>query len=254
MRDLESLLVLGTGVIITGSILASIYLSTVHSEDYVPLGTEEVPEIEPLVISMQIQDDKEPVMSDDEMYSLIAPTLKYYTESDTPAATYPTLAAFDAKTFQVNRSYNIPKEFYYDILPENMHCLVEGICNLEATQDISSMFLFAIAATEVGWDADFAGNNNWFNWTPDAKEYQDFSSTEACITYTGKRFKECFFNPEWHALYGDTVDDYFTIDEINSKYALNDDGTVNTYWGEVVGEIIGSFHKKYADWVISNDT
>ena len=162
------------------------------------------------------------------------------------------LETFDATTFQVNKSYFVPVDFYYDTLPEDMHCLVEGICNLEATQDISSMFLFAVAATEVGWSPDFAGENNWFNWTPDAADYQDFESTDACIEYTGTRFEECFFNPEWHAIFGATVDDYFTISEINSRYAFYNDGTVNTYWGEVVSEIVESMHFKYKDWVENN--
>lgn len=161
--------------------------------------------------------------------------------------------SFDAETFMVNKSYYVPREFYYDTLPEEMHCLVEGICTLEETQEISSMFLFAVAATEVGWDPVFVGDNNWFNWTPDAESYMNFSSVDECIQYTGRRFQECFFNPEWYALFDAEVDTIFTIDEINSRYAFFDDGTVNTYWSDVVSEILESFHIKYKEWVINNE-
>lgn len=164
---------------------------------------------------------------------------------------YPTLKPFNKTTYQVNKSYHIPKQFYYDILPEDMYCLIEGICDLEETQEISSMFLFAVAATEVGWHGDLVGKNNWFNWTPDARNYQNFDTVEDCIAFTGKRFETAFFNPEW---YRTEVDNYFTIDEINSRYAFYNDGTVNTYWGEVVGEIIESFHNKYEKWVNNNDS
>lgn len=160
--------------------------------------------------------------------------------------------SFDVTTYQVNKSYNIPEEFYYSILPEDMYCLVEGICNLERTQDISSMFLFSVAATEVGWHGEFAGDNNWFNWTPDAETYQGFSSVDECIDYTGERFKDYFFNPAWYAEFGQTVDDYFTIAEINSRYAFYDDCSVNWYWGEVVSEILDSLNTKYMRWLTEN--
>ena len=160
--------------------------------------------------------------------------------------------SFDVTTYQVNKSYDIPAEFYYSVLPEDMHCLVEGICNLERTQNISSMFLFAVAATEVGWHGEFAGDNNWFNWTPDAETYQGFSSVDECIVYTGERFKDYFFNPAWYAEFGQTVDDYFTIAEINSRYAFYDDCSVNWYWGEVVSEILDSLNTKYMRWLTEN--
>lgn len=163
-----------------------------------------------------------------------------------------TSTEFDPITYQVNKSYDIPKEFYYDVLPVDMHCLVEGICELEHTQEISSMFLFAVAATEVGWHGEFAGENNWFNWTPDAENYQGFATTEDCIAYTGKRFQSCYFNPEWYAGFGQEMDDYFTVDEINSRYAFYNDNSVNWYWGEVVTEILGSLNSKYARWVAEN--
>lgn len=159
---------------------------------------------------------------------------------------------FDVTTYQVNKSYNIPKEFYYATLPEDMHCLVEGICNLERTQEISSMFLFAVAATEVGWHGEFAGDNNWFNWTPDAENYQGFATTEDCIAYTGNRFQSCYFNPEWYAGFGQEMDAYFTVSEINSRYAFYNDGSVNWYWGEVVTEILESLNTKYVRWVSEN--
>lgn len=245
MHNYGSLFIASAALVLAGCFTATLLASSETAE------TNTISSMEFTEESIRINEENLILETPD--YELYGPVLRCYMIKREPVEEYPSLAEFDAKTWQVNRSYNIPKEFYYDILPENMHCLVEGICNLEANQEISSMFLIAVAATEVGWDADFAGDYNWFNWTPDAKNYQNFSSTDECIVYTGERFEKCFFNPEWHALYGDEVDDYFTIDEINSKYAINSDGTVNTYWGEVVGEIIGSFHEKYADWVINND-
>ncbi len=250
MRNYKSIFIAGISLILVSNIIALLFAITGTTK------AETVYSVDNASTSIHTKKPEGvPALSEDEMYAIISSTMsQYYAEDKKSVTEYPSLTEFDAETYQVNRSYNIPKEFYYDILPENMHCLIEGICNLEATQEISSMFLIAIAATEVGWDADFAGSNNWFNWTPDAKKYQNFSSTEECIAYTGERFEKCYFNPEWHAIYGDIVDNYFTINEINSKYAINDDGTVNTYWGEVVGEIIESFHREYADWVINNDT
>lgn len=174
-----------------------------------------------------------------------------FKENSIDSCDHPTLEKFNKNTYQVNKSYHIPKQFYYDILPEDMYCLIEPVCALEETQEISSMFLLAVAATEVGWHGDVVGKNNWFNWTPDAKHYQNFDTVEECVAYTGERFKTAFFNPEW---YRTEVDDYFTIDEINSRYAFYDDGSVNTYWGEIVGEILESFHDKYEKWVNNNDS
>ena len=156
--------------------------------------------------------------------------------------------------FQVNKSYNIPVEFYYSLLPEEIHHLAECVRELERTQEISSMFLIAVAATEVGWHGEFAGENNWFNWTPDAQYYQGFASTKECVEYTGKRFKESFFNPEWYASFGqEGMDDCFTVSEINSRYAFYDDCSVNWYWGDVVTEILESFNNKYMRWLEEND-
>lgn len=156
----------------------------------------------------------------------------------------------DMYEVQINKSYSIPKEFYYDILPETMYPIVDSVCYLEETQDISSMFLLAVAAVETGWGKTFyiPGNNNWFNWTADTIDYQSFDSADECVLYTGEKFQERFFNPEFYAIYGQLVDDCFTVSEVNTRYALNPDLSVNWAWSDVVCEIMCSFNNKYQLW------
>lgn len=164
---------------------------------------------------------------------------------------YGDLSFEDMYTVQVNKSYRIPEEFYYDVLPESMHPLISGVCEAENNTEISSMFLLAVAATEVGWGTAFyePGSNNWFNWTADACTYQTFSSTDACVTYTQEKFQERFFNREWYAGFGQELsDDIFTVPEVNTRYALYNDCTVNWYWSDVVCEIMYSFNLKYQEW------
>lgn len=158
----------------------------------------------------------------------------------------------DIYSVQVNKSYKIPKEFYYEVLPETMHPLVDSVCELEDTMEISSMYLFAVAATEVGWGTAFAEDNNWFNWTPNAEDYQYFSCASDCVDFTQKMYEIKFFNADWYAGYGQTMDDYYTIQDINSRYALYSDGSVNWYWSDVVGEIMYSLNKKYQSWTLQN--
>jgi hypothetical protein len=156
---------------------------------------------------------------------------------------------------QVNKSYNIPTEFYYDILPETMYPLVEGVCRLEETQEISSMFLLAVAATETGWGTTFYenGSNNWFNWTVDAVNYQWFDSATDCAEYTGEMFPKKFFNREFYAQFGQNLDDdIFTVPEVNTRYAINYDYTVNWLWSDVVCEIMYNFNTRYQTWETNN--
>lgn len=161
----------------------------------------------------------------------------------------------DMYSFQINKSYDIPKEFYYSVLPEEMYPLVEPVCQLEHREEVSSMYLLAVAATEVGWGKYFydEGSNNWFNWTADAINYQVFESAWDCVEYTAGAYKERMFNPEWYAAFGQDVDDVFTVPEVNTRYALWNDGTVNWQWSEVVCEIMYGFVKDYEKWSISND-
>ena len=156
----------------------------------------------------------------------------------------------DIYQIQINRGYGIPKEFYYDILPQTMYPLVDTVCYLEETQDISSMFLLAVAAVETGWGKSFyePDNNNWFNWTTDTITYQHFESAEDCVLYTGEKFEERFFNPEFYANYNQTMDAVFTVGEVNTRYALNPDMSVNWAWTDVVCEIMYSFNSKYQLW------
>lgn len=156
----------------------------------------------------------------------------------------------DIYEVQINKSYDIPAEFYYDTLPSSMHPIIESICALEEDADISSMFLIAVAATEVGWGEHFyeTGSNNWFNWTADTISYQWFDSAEDCVRYTGEKFEERFFNPEWYMEYGQVVDDFFIVSEVNTRYALTDPDTVNWEWTEVVVEIMYTLNSKYQAW------
>lgn len=156
----------------------------------------------------------------------------------------------DVFSLQINKSYNIPPEFYYSTLPDTMYPLVEPVCALEKQYPISSTYLLAVAAVEVGWGKYFfeEGNNNWFNWSPDGADYQRFSSTEECVEYTKEAYTDRMFNPEWYAAFGNEVDNVFTIPEVNSRYAFYSDGSVNTYWGDLVGEIMFGMIEDYEEW------
>lgn len=156
----------------------------------------------------------------------------------------------DIFSFQVNKSYNIPEEFYYDTLPESMHELIAPVCALEREYPISSMYLFAVAATEVGWGRYFVreGNNNWFNWSPDGEYYQGFASTQDCVDYTREAYEDRMFNPEYYAIFGQDVGPVFTIPIVNTRYALLENGEPNAHWGALVGEITFGFIEDYKSW------
>lgn len=160
----------------------------------------------------------------------------------------------DIFSFQVNKSYNIPAEFYYEVLPESMHELIEPVCALEREYPISSMFLFAVAANEVGWGKYFVrdGNNNWFNWSPDGEYYQGFESTQECVDYTRDAYAARMFNPEYYAIFGQVVGPVFTIPVVNTRYAMLSNGEPNTQWGAVVGEITYGFIEDYKSWSVIN--
>ena len=117
------------------------------------------------------------------------------------------------------------------------------------------MFLLAVAATETAWGTTFyeKGSNNWFNWTVDAVNYQWFDSATDCAEYTGEMFPKKFFNREFYAQFGQNLDDdIFTVPEVNTRYAINYDYTVNWLWSDVVCEIMYNFNTRYQTWETNN--
>ena len=66
-------------------------------------------------------------------------------------------------------------------------------------------------------------------------------------------FPKKFFNREFYAQFGQNLDDdIFTVPEVNTRYAINYDYTVNWLWSDVVCEIMYNFNTRYQTWETNN--
>lgn len=166
-------------------------------------------------------------------------------------------------TILINATTEIPEQFYIDTLPETLQPVIDGICMLEKEYSLSSITMLSILITEVGWDPVFSGINNWFNWSGDAINYQDFESTYACMLYTGERYNEIFLSEKWYNVfevksilnsngYYNERGEYLTLRELNTMYAKYLDGSINWYWSDVVVDVYYSFCNKYNEWRKTN--
>lgn len=166
----------------------------------------------------------------------------------------------DAYKFNVCSSSGIPLEFWEAYLPPALADLSEGLVYCDE-QDVNALYLYSVAVTEVGYNCEVVGDYNYFNYTVDAKHYQDFSSPLDCFEYTVNRYHNAYYDYDWqlsvpitpHDLppVGDLIyeDDNVTITEINRRYAMFQDYTVNWKWQETVAEIMADTSEAYLAWL-----
>lgn len=165
----------------------------------------------------------------------------------------------DAFNMNVNSSSGIPLEFWRDYLPSDLAEMADGLVYCDDA-GINSLYLYAVAVTEVGRNCHTVGEHNYFNYTTDAKSYQDFASPLDCFEYTADRYTSAYFLRDWQlevpidwcdmpprgSLNYD--DEVVTITEINRRYAINSNLTVNWEWQALVAEIISATSEDYIEW------
>lgn len=165
----------------------------------------------------------------------------------------------DAFNMNVNSSSGIPLEFWRDYLPSDLAEMADGLVYCDDA-GINSLYLYAVAVTEVGRDCHTVGEYNYFNYTVDAESYQDFTTPLDCFEYTVDRYTSAYFTRDWQlevpinwqdmpprgSLNYD--DDVVTITEINRRYAINSNLTVNWKWQTLVAEIISVTSEDYIEW------
>lgn len=112
---------------------------------------------------------------------------------------------------------------------------------MERQLGINAVYIIAVGANETGWGKYMAGNNNYFNWTNDGIDHFDFNSIEEFADFSIDTYQRLLCTRgflQWKG--GFCSQSCITPEVVNTKYALNNDGTTNWQWSNTVCDIMSS--------------
>lgn len=153
----------------------------------------------------------------------------------------------DAQFYDVRQPSYIPASYYYEVIPECYHPMIDVAVEADLN-GLNSAFLFAIIITECGWSSQVVGQHNYFNWTVDTVDYQNFATPYDFMEYTQYRFGRDFLNYDWlRQRVNSTIaaDSPICIWHINEAFAIDPDGTTNRAWSPSVANLMYKFYKEY---------
>lgn len=129
---------------------------------------------------------------------------------------------------------------FYSILNSEMHSLVPVAIEMEKQLGINAVYIIAVGANETGWGKYMAGNNNYFNWTNDGIDHFDFNSIEEFADFSIDTYRDYYVHEDFYSGKLGFVPSCITPEVVNTKYALNSDGTTNWQWSNTVCDIMSS--------------
>lgn len=129
---------------------------------------------------------------------------------------------------------------FYSILNSEMHSLVPVAIEMERQLGINAVYIIAVGANETGWGKYMAGNNNYFNWTNDGIDHFDFNSIEEFADFSIDTYRDYYVHEDFYNGKLGFVPSCITPEVVNTKYALNSDGTTNWQWSNTVCDIMSS--------------
>lgn len=142
----------------------------------------------------------------------------------------------DASNIDIRTKSNWSASDFEKVVPDKLKCIIPVVMRIEDELGINALYLMSVAANETGWGAKLAGRNNYFNWSNDGIKSFDFNSVEEFSDYSVKSYKK-YLNTSF---YKDTVGnvDEITVETVNTRYAINLDGSVNWDWSKTVISIM----------------
>ncbi len=142
----------------------------------------------------------------------------------------------EARKLDIRSKSNWSASDFDKVLPARLKCVIPVALRLEKELGINALYTISVAANETGWGQKLAGQNNYFNWSSDGIKSFDFDSIQSFSDYSVKGYKK-FLNTSFYA---DTVGntDRISVETVNTKYAINRDGSINWEWTRVVASIM----------------
>jgi hypothetical protein len=141
-----------------------------------------------------------------------------------------------ARNLDIRSVSNVTVEELQSTLPEELWYLAEAAVLMEQRGAGNAIFFMSVMVTEVGWEISLSGSHNYFNWSTDGEYYYDFSSLEEFTEFSIEKFLDNWTDPDFYGM--DYEVNRITPAIVNTKYALWDDGSVNTKWENLLCKIM----------------
>ncbi|MEM4385921.1 MAG: glucosaminidase domain-containing protein [Candidatus Anstonellales archaeon] len=131
------------------------------------------------------------------------------------------------------------------VVNEEMYPLIPVVIKMEKEVGVNALYLMAVAINETGWGKKFSGKNNYFNWTPDAKRYYNFDDMNELYEFSARQYKNKYLKYDFY----DIKQDRISIELVNTRYAILEDGTPNKEWADTVIKVMVMLSKRLKERV-----
>lgn len=145
-----------------------------------------------------------------------------------------------AKSLDIRVPCNWDYEDFKVAIKPSLYPLIPVVMQIEDETGINALYLISSAAAETGWGTQFAGKNNYFNWSTNGINYYDFETLEEFTEYSSDRYGKSYCDPDFYVPFidGNTKPDVITPSVVNMAYAKYKDGSINWRWSKEICAIM----------------